>query len=518
MSNKNTDSTLTQFPSAYWLEHPVPDFPVLKEDISTTYAVIGGGIAGIVTAYLLAKAGKDVTLIDAGKILSGVTGHTTAKLSAQHALIYSDLISTFNEEKARLYYDANMEGIQFVKETAEALRIDCDFEEKNSLVYATTEKGKKQIQKEARAYEALNINGFLSLGQLADLPFPTEAALTMSDQAQFHPVKFLSRLAEEISRLGGKIYQNTRAISLLKKKTAVLTEHGAVIDCEKIIVTTHYPFNDFNGLYFSKLTVNRSYALVAEVSGDIPEQMYISVESPTRSLRPVRGENGESLLLIGGESHQTGKSSVPTQEHYRNLEEFGKKWFSLTSIHNHWSAQDMTTLDSVPYIGQMTRTSKDVFLATGFNKWGMAMGATAGKILSDLVLDKPNGYSDLFKPTRNKFKLKDAGKFTKKNTAVGKDFVWAKAKRPDKSPDALHPDEGGFVSVDGKKAGGYRDKDGKVHLVKTTCTHMGCGLEWNDGERSWDCPCHGSRFSYKGEVLNGPAVKPLKNMSQSESD
>lgn len=512
MSIDHTDSTLTQFPSAYWLEHPVPEYPSLNDNVTTEFAVIGGGIVGIITAYRLAKAGKDVTLIDSGKLISGVTGNTTAKLSAQHSLLYSELIKTFNEDKARLYYDANMDGIQFVKETAETLSIDCDFEEKEAVVYATSQKGKKQIEKEANAYESLSINGYLTNGQVSDLPFPTEAALTMVEQAQFHPVKFLSKLAEEITRLGGKIYQDTRAVSLLKQKTAVLTEHGSVIDCQKVMVTTHYPFNDFKGLYFSKLTIKRSYALVAEVDGTIPEQMYISAESPTRSLRTVKDESGKPLLLIGGESHQTGKSSVPTQEHYDNLKAYGKEYFSLRSVLNHWSAQDMTTLDKLPYIGQMTRTSKDVYVATGFNKWGMAMGATAGKILSDLVLEKPNAYTDLFKPTRNKFKLKDATQYTKKNVSVGKDLVWTKAKRPDKTPDDLKADQGGIVSVNGKKLGGYRDKEGALHLIKTTCTHMGCGLEWNDGERSWDCPCHGSRFSYSGDVLNGPAVKPLKKM------
>lgn len=512
MSKEQTDSTLINSPHSYWLEQSVPQFPTLKENITTEFAVVGGGIVGIITAYLLAKAGNDVTLIEASKLISGVTGNTTAKLSAQHALIYSELIKTFNEDKARLYYDANMDGIHFIKETTQTLDIDCDFEEKEAVVFATSEKGKKQIEKEARAYEKLSINGYLTLGQVSDLPFPTEAALTMAEQAQFHPVKFLSKLAEEIRRLGGKIYEDTRAVSLLKQKTAILTEHGSVIDCQKIIVTTHYPFNDFKGLYFSKLSIKRSYALVSKVYGEIPERMYISAESPVRSLRQVRDEDGNPLLLIGGESHHTGKSTTPTQNHYKNLKLYGEKWFGLTNVLNHWSAQDLTTLDKVPYIGQMTRTSKNVLVATGFNKWGMAMGATAGKILSDLVLDKPNAYVDFFSPTRMKFKLKDATQFTRKNAAVSKDFVWTKAKRPDKSPDDLSNDEGGIVSVDGKKSGGYRDKDGNLHLIKTTCTHMGCGLEWNDGERSWDCPCHGSRFSYSGEVLNGPAVKPLKKI------
>lgn len=512
MANDYTNSSFSQFPNSYWLKHPVPHFPSLQDDVTTEFAVVGGGIVGIITAYLLAKEGKDVTLVEARNLLTGVTGNTTAKLTAQHSLIYDELISTFNEDKARLYYDANMDGLRFVRQTAEQLGIDCDLDERDAIVFSTTEKGKKQIEKESRAYAELGIDGFLTLGQVRELPFSTTAALTMTGQAQFHPVKFLAGLVEEIIRLGGKIYEQTRVVSQLKKKTGLLTEHGSVVDCKKIVVATHYPFNDFNGLYFSKLTIKRSYGLVADVGGQIPEGMYINAESPSRSLRSVENEVGETLLLIGGEGHQTGKSSVPNQEHYANLESYGKDYFDLKTVRNHWSAQDMTTLDKVPYVGQMSLLSGNTYVATGFNKWGMAMGATAAKVLTDQLLDRPNAYTGLLNPLRSKLKLKDAGQFTKKNVSVSKDFVWTKAKRPHKTPDQLRPDEGGFVSVDGKKVGGYRDKDGAVHLVKTTCTHMGCGLDWNDGERSWDCPCHGSRFSYEGEVLEGPAVKPLKKM------
>lgn len=515
MTQLSSDHDLSNFPESYWLNHPIPHFPPMSTDNETQVGVIGGGIVGIITAYLLIKAGKKVTLVEARDFLSGVTGHTTAKITAQHRLIYAELIRTFGKENARLYYEANIEGLALIQKISEELEIDCDFEKKKAVVYATTTKGAEQIKKEAQAYEDLGITFFLTEGRLEELPFDTKLALTLPDQAQFHPVKFLAGLIKEIQRLGGIIYEQTRAVKL-KDETTVIMENGTSLNCEKVVVATHYPFNDFNGLYFSKLAISRSYALAVKVMGAIPESMYISVESPTRSLRSIRDMNGEELLLIGGDSHPTGKSRSDTQAHYRNLEKFVQKYFPIQGIPFHWSAQDMTTLDKVPYIGQIAKSSPDVLLATGFNKWGMAMGAFSGKLLADLIMKEPNIYADFFSPTRRKFKMVDIKQFMIKNTTVGKDFVLSRSTRTTLTPGDLKPDEGGLVSVDGKKAGGYRDEKGTIHLVKTTCTHMGCGLTWNSAERSWDCPCHGSRFSYSGEVLDGPAVNPLNKLNHSE--
>ena len=514
MDTHSTNSHLTQFPQSLWLKQSVPSYPSLTENKTAEVGVIGGGIVGIITAYLLAKAGKKVTLIEARDILSGVTGNTTAKISAQHGLIYNELINTFGEKKARLYYEANRDGLNLIKDISESLSIECDFETRDASVFSTSSKGKKQIEKESQAYQKLLIDGTLTNGQVDELPFETTAALTMPKQAQFHPVKFLAPLLKEIEKLGGEIYENTRAVKVCKGKMRVHLENGSSLDCEKVVVATHYPFNDFNGLYFSKLSIERSYLLAAKVNNPVPQGMYISAESPSRSLRSARSESGEEYLLIGGDGHQSGKSHTHTNVHYRNLENFGKAWFDLQNAPYHWSAQDLTTLDKVPYIGQMTRSSENIFVATGFNKWGMAMGATAGQLFTDMILNRDNQYSDLFDPTRNKLKGKDLQQFTKKNVAVGKDFVVKHAKRPDKAAENLAIDEGGLVTVNGKKVGGYRDSDGQLHLVKTNCTHMGCGLDWNDAERSWDCSCHGSRFSYKGDVLDGPAVKPLEKIEE----
>lgn len=501
---------LTQFPESYWRTHPIPKFSAMVNDESTQVGIIGGGIVGILTAYLLIKSGRKVTIVESRDYISGVTGHTTAKVTAQHGMIYDELIQIFSQDEARLYYEANTEGLELLERIVREEGIDCDFEKKKAVIYTTTPQGASQLKKEARAYETTGIPASLVEGQLEELPFETTAALVMPDQAQFHPVKFLTALLQEIQRLGGKIYERTCAIDL-QDDTVVVMENGTKLHCEKVVVATHYPFNDFDGLYFSKLSISRSYALVAKTDQLIPEGMYISIDSPTRSFRSVIGEDGEKLLLIGGEGHPTGKSKADTQEHYQNLEAFGREFFSIQKPPFHWSAQDMQTLDKVPYIGTMTHSSPNIFVATGFNKWGMTTGTISAKILTDLITGQSNPYAVLFSPTRGKLKTEDIKQFVVKNATVGKDLIVSKVRKASLIPEDLQLDEGGLVTVEGEKLGGYRDEAGQLHLVKTTCTHLGCGLTWNNAERSWDCPCHGSRFSYSGEVLDGPAVRPLEN-------
>lgn len=500
---------------SYWRTYKdVPSFPALQENESTDVGIVGGGIVGIISAYLLAKAGKKVTLIDAGKLIDGVTGYTTAKITAQHGAFYYPLIKIVGEEKARLYYEANMEGKDFIEQTAAELEIDCDFAELNAFVYANTAPGAMLLKKEAEAYEKLGIPGGLAKDEV-ELPFDVKEAVVMRNQAQFHPVKFLAKLVSEIERMGGKIYENTRAQKILSKHDPVIqTENMSHLSCNKVIVATHYPFNDSDGFYFARMSISRSYIIAARTTGKIPDDMYVSVDMPSRSLRYALDENGEKMLLIGGDGHATGKSKSPTMEHYKNLEKFGEEHFGLTDIPYRWSAQDMTTLDKVPYVGTVTAGYDNILVATGFHKWGMANGAIAGKMLTDQILGKANPYAEVFDPTRTKMKAVDGLSFLKDNGAVAKELVKGKLQSPSKTVDELEKGKGGWVKVGGKKAGGYRDEYGQVHLVDTTCTHMGCETKWNDAEKSWDCPCHGSRFGYAGEVLEGPAVKPLKKIQE----
>lgn len=508
-----TESSIKEFPKSIWKEFKeIPTFESLQQSVETEVGIVGGGIVGIISAYLLTKAGKKVVLIEAEKLIDGVTGFTTAKITAQHGLIYDELINSIGQEQAKLYYDANIAGLNLIKQLSIDLNIECDLTEENAFIFAQTKEGAQKIAKEAQAYKVLAIDGELAKKEV-DLPFAIEEALVMYKQAQFHPVKFLAGLIEEIKRLGGQIYEHTRALKIINQdEPVIVTEKMSLISCNQVIVASHYPINDSAGMYFTKLSVNRSYAIAARTKRNFPAGMYISAENPTRSLRSVLSTNGEKLIVIAGDGHVTGRSKTKTIEHYHNLEAFGKKQFDIEEILYHWSSQDLTTLDKVPYIGKKTDESDRILVATGFNKWGMSNGAVAATILSDQILEKKNKFAPLFDPTRSNLKKESTKSFIKDNASVAKELISGKIEKASKSIYDLKKDEGDTIEYKGKKTGAYRDEKGKIHLVNLTCTHLGCSTKWNDAERSWDCPCHGSRFSYKGEVLEGPAVNPLESI------
>lgn len=269
---------------------------------------------------------------------------------------------------------------------------------------------------------------------------------------------------------------------------------------------SHFPFNDLNGFYFAKLHAERSYAVVGRISKDIPNGMFLSAESPKRSLRSVQ-INGESMLLIGGEGHKTGQA-LCTFQYYDALKTFGEGVFGLKDIAYRWSAQDLYTLDNMPYIGQELKDEANIFVATGFRKWGMTSSVVAALLNSKLILGEPSPYQELFSPSRLKADP-SVKTFIMQNVNVAKHLIAGKLEMVHKEVNDLQNDEGAVVKVNGKRAGAYRDHEGALHLVDTTCTHMGCEVDWNEAERTWDCPCHGSRYSYEGEVIEGPAKKSL---------
>ncbi len=507
-------SKISSYPASLWMEQDSAGaFSPLTEDLSADVTIIGAGITGITTAYLLAKEGLKVALLEAGKVIGGTTGFTTAKISSQHGLIYQDLIKQHGQEKARLYYEANQEGLSFIQDSINNLQIDCDFHTLPSFVYSTSKEMQQKVEEEANAYLKLGIDGGFAHSEDLALPLSLKNGVMMRDQAQFHPVKYLNGLLRAFTELGGKVYEDTRATDIQKDSSIVETENGFEVKSNHIIVSTHYPFNDMNGLLFSRLHVERSYALAAKINkGNIPDGMYLSADKPTRSIRSATGPNGEKLLLLGGEGHPTGQNDRDTSTHYEKLVSFGTKYFDIEDITFHWSSQDIFSLDNLPYIGPIKKGSENVLIATAFAKWGMTNGTIAACILKDTILNKENRYTDLFHPSRNEMDFSSAKNFVKENATVAKELIKGKIKRESRSIEELEHDEGGIIQLDGKKVGAYKDKEGTCHLLKPICTHMGCDVVWNDAERSWDCPCHASRFSYKGDVLEGPATKPLKRV------
>ncbi|OMP67808.1 FAD-dependent oxidoreductase [Domibacillus epiphyticus] len=493
---------------SYWKDHQVTQpFVTLDRNLEVDVTVVGGGITGIIASWLLAKEGKKVALLESRKLMDGTTGYTTAKVTSQHGLVYDELIGNFGEEKARLYYEANEEAIAFLKKTAEQLSIDCDFTTQDAYVYAETKEAAGKIQKEVDAYEILGINGGLAGTEVQKkLPYKVEEAIVMREQAQFHPVKFLEALVRDMEG-SVQIFQNTRAESIEGNK--VNTTDGYAVSSEHIIVASHFPFNDFDGFYFSKLHVERSYAIGIKSERDLEEGMYISADNPSRSLRFATMDNGEKLLIVGGENHPTGRNSDETVKHYEELGGFAERHFGTKEILYRWSAQDLITLDGVPYIGV---AHENILVATGYAKWGMTNGTAGAHLLADLVMGRENRFAELYDPARIKLKPADVKTFAVENAKVAKELIGGKLNGTVKTIDDLQPDTGGMVMIDGKNAGAYKDEDGNCHLVDTTCTHMGCETKWNDAERTWDCPCHGSRYSYTGDVIEGPALKPLAKL------
>ena len=504
-----TDDTFPQLPSSYWIESTqFPTFPHLSENIKTEVAVIGAGITGITTAYLLAKEGMKVVLIDSGSVLNGTTGHTTAKVTAQHDLIYDELINNFGVEKARLYYESNSKALQFINETVQTYKIDCNFTNEDSYLYTTTNNGLRNLTKEYEAYQKLNIP--CDYVQSLSIPIPVQSALVMKNQAQFHPLLYLKTLLEKFVEMGGKVYEQTTAIDVEKGDyPQVITKGDHRITCKYIVSCSHFPFYDANSFFFTRMYAERSYALAIKAKTDYPGGMYLSIDDPKRSIRYTTS-NGEKLILIGGESHKTGQG-INTMLHYEALYSFAEATFGVDEVPYRWSAQDLITLDKLPYIGHINERNPNIFVATGYRKWGMTTGTAAAHLLKDSILKVHSPYKELFAPSRFHANP-DIKTFLSQNIDVAKHLIEGKIETALRKPEDLEVGEGSVVHVNGKRAGAYKDKEGKLHIVDTTCTHLGCEVEWNSGDCTWDCPCHGSRFSIDGDVMEGPADQPLKRV------
>lgn len=496
----------------YWIDSTKTTFfEPLKEDTRSEVVVVGGGITGITSAYLLSNEGVHVTLLEADTLFSGTTGHTTAKITAQHNLFYDELVQHFGQIKAKQYYESNMEALRFIKTTAEKLNVDCQFEHEEAYVYATTGQYAKQIEKEYDAYQQLGIPGML----VDSIPFAVDIqnALVMKDQGQFHPLRFLNALIDQMIKNGVQIYEGTTAIKVeedLYGHPSVITREGHRVSAQKVLSCTHFPFYDLPGLYAARMYAERSYVLAGNMKESYPGGMYISAEkTPRRSLRSVE-INGESMVLLGGEGHRTGQG-IDMIEHYKALRAFGEDVLGMTEIRYRWSAQDLFTLDKVPYIGESTQAHPNILVATGYKKWGMTSGVVAALLLRDLTVGRDNPYWELYSPSRF-YADPSLKRFFSTNLQVAAHLIKGKFEMPLYEVDDLGLGEGDIVSYEGKRAGAYKDDEGYVVVVDTTCTHLGCEVVWNDGDKTWDCPCHGSRFSIEGDVVEGPAERPLKRL------
>lgn len=429
--------------SVWQASSEIGKFDSLHGDVKTDVLIIGGGMAGVLTAYFLDKAGVDYILVEASEICSGITKNTTAKITSQHGLIYNDLLGRFDEEKAMMYLKANEWAVNKYRELCK--NIDCYFEEKDAFVYSIDNRGK--LEAELRALERLDFNA--EFEDNLPLPFDVVGAVKFKNQAQFNPLKFIA----EISK-GLKVYENT-CVRELTEHTAVCND--AKITANKIIVATHFPFINKHGAYWLKMYQHRSYVIALENAPDV-HGMYVDEAEKGMSFR-----NYNDLLLIGGGDHRTGKQGGSWHE----LRGFAKLNYPQARERYHWATQDCMSLDGVPYIGHYSKATPDFYVASGFNKWGMTSSMAAARILSDMVMGKENPYAHVFNPSRT---------ILRPQLAVN-----------------------GFEAV--------------VNLLTPTpkrCPHLGCALKWNNAEHTWDCPCHGSRFTEDGELIDNPSTGNAK--------
>ncbi|MBP3704005.1 MAG: FAD-dependent oxidoreductase [Clostridia bacterium] len=421
-----------------------PQFKVQRSDIKTDVLIIGGGMAGILCAHRLQKAGVPYVLAETDRICSGITKNTTAKLTVQHGLIYDKLIRTFGFDAAKQYLNANLAALEEYR--ALCREIDCDFSVQDSYVYSLDDP--KKLADELLTLERLG----LPAEAAAEFPFPLQiaGAVRIHDQAQFHPLKFAYSIAKPLN-----ILENTKVLEL--SPDGARTEHG-FIRAEKIIVATHFPFINKHGSYFLKLYQHRSYVLALKNAPAVTG-MYVDENEKGMSFRAYN-----DLLLLGGGSHRTGKKGGGWAE----LESFAQRTWPDAEIVTRWATQDCMSLDGVPYIGQYSKRTPNLYVASGFNKWGMTSSMAAAMLLTDMILGKENPNAAVFSPSRS----------------------------------ILRPQ----LAVNAAEA--------VFNLLTPTvprCPHLGCALKYNAQEHSWDCPCHGSRFAPDGALLDNPATVGKKH-------
>ena len=421
----------------------MPRYPELEKGIRTDVLIVGGGLAGILCAWEMTRAGIDCVLIEQGRLMQGASGRTTAKATSQHGLIYGTLLERFGPEKARAYWQAQEDGLGAYRELAEVF--DFGFEPQRSYVYSTGETG--ALEAELAACERLRIPARWE--KELPLPFPVTGAVCFSNQAQFHPLKLAACLAKEL-----RIFENTRALSFAGQQ--VRTPKGA-ITAKKTVIATHFPMLNKHGAYFLKQYQRRSYVIALE-GAPKTEGMYLDFAEDGLSVRQAG-----KWLLLGGGGHRTGRRGLG----WDLPEAVAKRYFPQARIVARWATQDCMTLDGMPYIGRYSRSTPGLYVATGFQKWGMTNSMVAAKLLTDLVRGKENVYAPLFSPSRS---------------ILHKQLI----------------------------CNGAESVAGLLRLTRPRCPHLGCALRWNKAERSWDCPCHGSRFDEDGGWLDGPANGDMK--------
>ena len=499
-----------------WVETtPETGYPQLGRQVEVDVVVVGAGITGVTTAWLLKQAGRRVALIEMHRVGEGTTGYTTAKLTVGHNLIYADLAKMYGEETGRAYAASNQWAIEWLEELASAEEINCDWERASNYVYTEAKERLSDLRNEVEAARRAGVSAELTTE--TDLPFPVLGAIRVDGQAQFHPQKFLQGLAEKIVGDGSQVFEQTRVTHVRSGDAyVVLTDQGEV-RARHVVLATHLPFLD-RGLFFAKAHPQKSYAIATKVQqAEAPLGMYISAERPTRSIRSAPGPNGSRWLVIGGEGHKPGRDH-DTRRRYNALESFLVDRFGDREVEHRWSTHDYVPLDRMPYIGQLRRREDRLLIATGFAKWGLTKGVVAAAILSDTILGRTNRWARVYNAQRLSLK-NSAVRFVAENAKVGSWFIGDRVYLRDGRGDidSLQRGDGTVARIGARHLAVYRNDEGELRALSARCTHLGCLVGWNRADQTWECPCHGSEFGADGELLQGPATEPLPSVDLTDT-
>lgn len=481
---------------------PARRYPALQGDLEVDVVVVGAGMAGLTTAWLLKQAGKRVAVVEMHRVLTGQTGQTTAHLTELLDTPYETLTSDFGEKGARLIAASVRASLEQIASLVERRGISCGFQRVPGFRYAETQAQAQQLEREAHAARQAGL--MCSLTQEVPLPYPVKLALRVEDQAQFHPREYLLALAEDLPGHGSHLFEETQVTHIEDGAPCRVRTARGVITCQDVVEATTTPLNRV--LLHTKLYPYRTYSLAARLEGPLAAGLYYDSEDPYHYIRTQRVA-GVDYLIVGGEDHKVG-TEEDTGSHYAALEEYTRRRFPVGAVDYRWSGQVIEPADGLAYIGR-NGGARHVWVATGFSGTGMMFGTLAGMLLDDLIRGRDNPYAQLYDATRVK-PAAGAKDFLQENAEVAFHFVADRLARPEaRELSEVPAGEGRIVEVEGQKVAVFREEAGTVHAVSPVCTHLGCYVHWNKAERSWDCPCHGARYSPTGEVLNGPAVKPL---------
>jgi glycine/D-amino acid oxidase-like deaminating enzyme/nitrite reductase/ring-hydroxylating ferredoxin subunit len=482
-------------PGSLWLASAGDtDYPALDRDIEADVAVIGAGIAGLTAALALKRAGHTVAVIEAARVGTGVTGNTTGKVTSLHRLAYTELANSHGTDTARTYGQANQAAIEHVQQVVAAEGIDCDFRLVANYTYAGTDDALELVRAEADLTARLGLPS--SFTSAVPLPFAVKGAVRFDGQAQFHAVKYLQGLARAVQGDGSFVFEQTRALQVRDGAPAVVETEGGNVRARNIIVATNVPFGDEGG-FDSRCYPHRSYIVAGRLDTPLLEATFISADEPMRSILTV-SVDGQAYVLVGGEGHRA--SEAGDEGRYGRLAAFARDKLGVREIAYRWSTQDSMPVDGLPYVGLMSADAKHVYVITGLRKWGLTNGTAAALILTDIITGRENPWAATFNSNRVT-PAAEAGRLAEEKV---------KAKTADLTGKfTLAPGEGTVIDVAGESTAVYKNSDGQVHSLSAICTHMGCTVEFNPADTTWDCPCHGSRFAVDGTVIHGPASTRL---------